>query len=92
MNVATQALEYTPTLLHRIQRRLFPVRWCELPNAAIEGDGLRIETTVELSMADRIRALLTGRLRFCSKTATEHYVGKNETVASFHVLPPKWME
>ena len=52
-------------------------------------DGRRITDMDRASFPDRLRALLSGRIRVVSKTATGNLVGHYETNAVAHVEPSK---
>ena len=55
-------------------------------------DAIYCENRVELSFADRLRVLVSGRVRVRSCTLTEHKPGRVETVSLAHPLPPYWLE
>lgn len=53
-------------------RRLLPGRIPEYPEAPEHWEGMIVQTVrVELSLADRVRVLLTGKLKVDSRIATE---------------------
>jgi hypothetical protein len=55
-------------------------------------DALYVENRVELSFADRLRVLLSGRLRVRSRTLTENVPGRVVSDSIAHPLPPKWLQ
>lgn len=55
-------------------------------------DAIYCENRVELSFADRLRVLVSGRVRVRSQTLTENKPGRVETVSLAHPLPPSWLE
>lgn len=60
----------------RLRHRLLPTRYCSLPDApATYQDCVVIRTVASLSLIDRLRVLVTGKLTIQTKTVTEHVVG-----------------
>jgi hypothetical protein len=55
-------------------------------------DCLVSTTIVELSWADRLRVLLTGRLAVGAKTVTEFEIGRCVSASATWVLPWRWLE
>lgn len=55
-------------------------------------DGYHCNIKVDLSIVDRIRTLLSGRIRVEVRCATEHEIGNHATETSFNVLPFKSLE
>ena len=88
-----RALAYTPTLKERVVRRLFPYRPCGFPDLQrAQRDGIIARFTIELSVIDRLRALVTGRILIQANTCTENVIGENKTEATCTVLPPRLLE
>lgn len=48
-------------------------------------------TTVDLSIIDRLRVLISGRIEVQAKTSTENEVGNYATNATFNIQPPRWL-
>lgn len=64
----------------RLRRKLFPWLPCETPKApATYKDVLIMRVSCELSFADRLRVLVTGRIEIESRTVTENEIGNHET-------------
>lgn len=77
----------------RFRERFFPAAYCELPEApATHRDVLVVRVFTHLSWLDRLRVLLTGRIRVESKTVTEHVIGDHRTCSVFMALPPRWCD
>lgn len=77
----------------KLRCRLFPPQHCDLPEApATHKDVLVCRVTSELSMLDRLRVLITGRIRVESRTVTENVIGNHKTKSVFAALPPKWWD
>lgn len=55
-------------------------------------DAIYCENRVELSFSDRLRVLVSGRVRVRSCTLTENKPGRVETTSIAHPLPPSWIE
>lgn len=87
---------YRPTLWQRIVGRMFPGKHVETPEPDDKvkghGDAIFINTTCELSFADRLRVLFSGRLAVVNKVATEFSCGNTKANAVNYPLPPRWME
>ncbi len=76
-----------------LRRKLFPVDPCPLPEApSTYADVINIKTSVELSFGQRLRVMLTGRLRVETKTVTENRIGQSITASSAYALPWKFLE
>lgn len=77
----------------KLRCKLFPAQHCDLPEApASFQDVLVCRVTSELSMLDRLRVLITGRIRVESRTVTENMMGSHRTKSIFSTLPPKWWD
>lgn len=77
----------------KLRCKLFPPQHCDLPEApALFQDVLVCRVTSELSMLDRLRVLITGRIRVESRTVTENMMGSHRTKSIFSALPPKWWD
>ena len=64
------------TWRERLRFKLYPSRYCELPEApASYEDCVVTKTVAVLSLLDRLRVLLSGRFVVETKTVTEHKVG-----------------
>ncbi len=84
-------LEYIPTRRERIGWRLFPSQHCDIPDIGNMRDCVITKTTVDLSLMDRLRVLISGRIEVTAKTATGNEVGAYATNAVFNVRPPRWL-
>ncbi len=77
----------------KLRCKLWPPQHCELPEApATHKDVLVCRVTSELSMLDRLRVLVTGRIRVESRTVTENVIGDHKTKSVFAALPPRWWD
>lgn len=77
----------------KLRCRLFPWNHCDLPEApATHKDVLICRVISELSLRDRLRVLVTGRIRLESRTVTEHVIGDHKTKSAFMALPPRWWD
>jgi hypothetical protein len=77
------------TWRQRLRLWLLPVRYCPLPAApASYQDCVVVTTYVALSVADRLRVLLTGQLTVQTRTVTEHVVGESVTASVVYAGPP----
>ena len=85
----TESLNYVPTILEKIGWRLFPSRLPDDPDPENKAKDMVItRTTVDLSFADRIRILISGRIVVEARTATENVVGGTRSVSCANVKPP----
>lgn len=76
------------TWRERLRFKLFPSQHCALPQAPAEWKDCVVCTTiVGLSLLDRVRVLISGRLRVQTRTVTEHRVGGTMTES---VAYPIW--
>lgn len=91
-------LRYMPQWQEKIGWRLFPQSHVALPEVigtSMEGgrgDCLVTEVTCHLSLLDRFRTLISGKIKVTSKTVTENTIGGNITASGVSVLPPKFLE
>ncbi len=70
------------TWRERLRFKLFPDRYCPLPEAsAVHKDCVVIRTVVVLSALDRLRVLWSGRVTVETKTVTENIVGATTTAS-----------
>lgn len=77
--------------LERFLWRLYPQKAVEWPKQWRDDmDGLYIGTVVQLSFADRLRVLVSGRLRVTTTTVTEGKLGKHHTFSTASPEPPMW--
>lgn len=75
------------------RRKLFP--WKPVYAPDVPGDWrdcLTSHTYCELSIGDRIRVLLTGRIEVTTRTLTENKIGNTTTASGCSVLPWKFLE
>lgn len=79
--------KYKELILRKILRFLFPVKgWpCKSERQFDSKDELRITSTSNLSWADRIRVLITGRVVTLTCTDTENEIGKNVTSSTMYI-------
>lgn len=81
------------TLKDKIRWKLFPTRFCYLPETSIiYKDVVTIRSYTNLSLIDRLRVLITGRIATESKTVTENEVGNCTSKSVLYILPPKILE
>lgn len=83
-----QAMEYVPTWKDRLARKLFPYRLQEFTEPPNMNGWMRTNINVHLSIADRLRLLIGGRLLIETTTYTEHQVPHAESFSSVNVLAP----
>lgn len=94
-NTSNYCVAYNSTFLERIGWKLFPSKHCEMPppkEGCLMGDGLVCRTEVQLSIIDRLRALVSGRVRVETKTSTENVLGWNSTNAVGFVAAPFFLD
>ena len=73
-----------PTRL-TLMDKLFPSRWCELPEApATFKDCLHLDLTIGISFPDRIRLLFSGRAAVRIKCVCENEVGSSVASSVFY--------
>ena len=76
-----------------LRRKLFPWQPVCAPDTSEEWkDCLTSHTFCELSIADRIRVLLTGRLEVTTRRLSENVIGKTVAASGCRVLPWKFLE
>ncbi len=81
------------TLKDRIRWRLYPANHCDLPEAPPKyKDVLVCRTGVQLSMLDRLRILVSGKLMVETRTVTENEIGAHITGSVAYPLPPKALD
>lgn len=81
------------TLKDRVRWRLYPANHCDLPEAPPKWkDVLVCRTVVNLSMLDRLRILVSGRLMVETRTVTENEIGAHVTGSVAYPLPPKALD
>ncbi len=86
------SVEYIPTFLERIGRKLFPAALREEPKELkVQRDAVISNVTVALGFSDRMRVLFSGRLFVNIRTVTENEVGNHSTAAVAYPLPPKFL-
>jgi len=77
----------------RLRWKLFPVRHLDLPYAPpTHRDVLVCRVTCCLSLADRLRVLISGRLLVETKTVTENIIGRSLTDSLAYPLPIKALD
>lgn len=90
-NTSNFCISYTPTFLEKVGWKLFPAKHCDMPEPhhhLMMRDGLVCRTEVQLSILDRLRVLVSGRVRVETKTTTENQIGWNATNAVGFVAAP----
>jgi hypothetical protein len=96
MNTSNQdtCRSYSPiSFMDRLRWKLYPAAPCRLPEApATYKDVLVCRVYIGLSLVDRLRVLLSGRLVVESKTVTENEIGGLITGSSVYVRPPSFLE
>ena len=77
------------TLLEKVSKFLFPVRYAK-HKATIwkTRDSLNMETNIKLSITDRFRLIISGKLLVHSITETENVIGECDTDFAVYVKPP----
>lgn len=89
-------VEYTPTLLERIGHKLFPQPFPNYPEDApidhITRDCVVTRVDTDISIIDRLRILVSGRVQMEARVNTENIVGSTTTAATFSVKPPRFLE
>lgn len=84
------------TLKQRLAWRFFPSEWVELPDrppAAFKAtDVVHLEMVTEFSFLDRLRILVSGRVKTSARMITENTVGGAETHAVTFPLPPRLLQ
>lgn len=81
------------TLAQRLGARLFPRKHQDikdLPPWAKEA--IYCDAVITLSFVDRLRVLVSGRLRCRTRTITQKKPGRVDSDGFSHPLPPKWMD
>ena len=76
----------------KLARWLYPREHCPHPDAEPISDVIVHDVVVCLSMRDRFRLLVSGRLAVDSKIVTEHRPGVVQGLSVAYPLPPKWLE
>lgn len=77
----------------RTAAKMWPWRHLDVPDLPEWAkDAVFVETRVELSFADRLRVLVSGRIRVRSQTLTENAPARCETTSIAHPLPPSWVD
>lgn len=72
--------------------RMWPSQYHNVPDLPTWAkDAIYCETVVDLSFADRIRVLLSGRLCVRSRTLTETRPGRVQSSSLGYPLPPKFL-
>lgn len=78
------------TLKDKIRWKLYPANHCDLPEAPPKyKDVLVCHLTCHLSMVDRLRILVSGKLAAEIRTVTENEIGGHVTKSVVYALPPK---
>lgn len=88
------AVMYTPTWRERLGYKLFPGKYCHLPDLE-DGSGgkdcLVVTTWIEFDFIDRLRVLITGRVSVETRTTTANVIGENKTNHAVYVKGPKFL-
>lgn len=88
------AMEYIPTFREKIGHKLFPSKMPEYPTNHPQpsyADALIIKSTIHLSFVDRLRALVSGKVRLETRTVTENVLGVHTTASVGYVEPPDFL-
>lgn len=85
------AVAYKPTFLDRLRWKLFPSDRCEIPDIPAS-DCVIVRSNFRLSLLDRLRVVISGRIEVETKTATEHVVGNCASNALLNVQAPAFMD
>lgn len=86
------ACVYVSQWQERLGWRLFPQHHFDSPEMDGAHDCFHCTTVVELSFLDRLRALISGKIKVTTKTATEFQIGKSVTASGVNVSPPKFLD
>lgn len=81
----------TPTRWQRTVRRLFPSRHFPIPPDAA-APWMTTRNLTVLDWPDRIRILVSGRLRCETRTTTDVPVNRCSSIAVAYVEAPTWMQ
>lgn len=76
----------------KLARWLYPREHCPHPDAEPISDVIVHDVVVCLSIQDRLRLLVSGRLAVDTRIGTEHRPGAVQGLAAAYPLPPKWLE
>ena len=83
--------EHIPTLLERMWRRLGYVgSYPDMPEEMAEGlpHWMMTQVKLRISLADRLRLLVSGRAILRVESRAEHDPGQVASASAFQVLPP----
>lgn len=84
--VACFAADAPWTWRRRLRARLFPVKHCFAPEAPVHfKDCINMTAVTKLSLADRLRCLLTGVVVQHSRIVTEHEVGNTISASECYI-------
>lgn len=86
-----QVLAFSPTARQKLGRRLFPAAYSEPlePSSGFEpSDQIFLRVDTYLSWPDRLRLLVSGKVRVDARVVTQQAVGQHAAVSSFNILPP----
>lgn len=88
LNLCAVAVDPRP-MWKRVLSRLWPTHHQPLPELpAWAKDAIVMETVISLSFADRLRVLVSGRVRHRAYTFAENVPGRVESETMAHPLPP----
>ncbi len=94
--VENNVAQYKPTLRDRISWRLFPPnyrKWPDnIPQAATLKGHMFSNTVIYLGWQDRLRVLISGRIRCEVMTLMDMQPTKYHSVSAIETLPPKCLE
>lgn len=82
------------TRLERFADRLFPTFFIELPQPKPAGvnDVINLDLKKELTLVERLRILVCGRLRVTAMILTQHKVGQRLASGVVYAEPPRWTQ
>lgn len=77
----------------RLRMKLYPPDYAITPDAPpAHKDVLISHCFGEISMLDRIRILISGRVKVESRTVTENIIGACVSNTKIYALPPRWAD
>jgi hypothetical protein len=77
----------------KLRVKLFPPEHCPLPEAPpTHQDVIHMNCYGELSILDRLRILITGRVKVEAKIVCQNIVGDTVPLTKINPLPPKWAD
>lgn len=91
-NCQNHCMVYVPQWQEKLGWKLFPGNYIEWPEMPDGKDAIIHNVEVRLSLVDRFRALISGKLEVVVKTATENVIGETATNSGVTVCPPWYLD